>query len=64
MSASIVQVAPLQDTVMSHLSQSVTPTAVLAIVTTPSALVPVVVSVILLHSAIFRLPPLAESVAV
>ena len=38
--------------------------AVLAIVTIPSALVPVVVRVIPLHSASFTLPPDAESVTV
>lgn len=37
---------------------------VLAIVTIPSALVPVVVRVIPLHSASFTLPPDAESVTV
>ena len=62
--ASIVQVAPLPETVISHLSQSVTPPVAAAIVTTPSAPVPVVVSVILLHSTSFILPPLVESVAV
>lgn len=40
------------------------PLAVLAIVTTPSAPVPVVVSVILLPSTSFTLPPEAESVTV
>mgnify|MGYP003662501922 CR=1 FL=1 len=40
------------------------PPPVLAIVTMPSAPVPVVVRVILLPSTSFRLPPVADSVAV
>jgi len=64
-SASIVQVAPLPLTVISPLSQSVTPAPpVLAIVTIPSAPVPVVVRVIFAPSTIFKLPPVADRVAV
>ena len=64
MSASIVQVAPLPLTVISPLSPSVTAPPVLAIVTIPSAPVPVVVRVIFAPSTSLILPPVAESVAV
>ena len=43
---------------------SISPHPVVAIVTIPSALVPVVVRVIPLHSTNFRLPPVADRVAV
>lgn len=62
---SIVQVAPLPLTVISHLSQSVTHAPpILAMVTIPSEPVPVVVRVIFAPSTSLTLPPVADSVAV
>ena len=46
------------------LNTCVEPLAVLAIVTTPAAPVPVVVSVMFAHSTSCTLPPVAESVTV